>query len=279
MDVAVTGASGFLGSRIVRELSARGHSVLAVSRRAITAPMGVESWVATDLHDLPAADVLVHLAEESQLAAAEEKGERHVAENLMRVRAAISGGRFPRIFYGSSAAVYGDSSPYAHRADEPFAGASVYARAKFACEREVLAAGGVALRFSNIVGPGMGESTVLARVLAQIPGAGDLQVRDDSAVRDYLSHDDMAACVAALVVTDATGAFNVGSGAGTSVRTLAERALSVAGESHRRVVSGERAALTSQLIVDIAATSAAANWLPRVSLDAAIREILESRHV
>jgi UDP-glucose 4-epimerase len=279
MDVAVTGASGFLGQRIVKELSACGHAVLAVSRRAAPVPPGVDSLVVTHLHDLPPAAVLIHLAEESRLMAAEEAGDRHIADNVARVRALIAGGRFARILYGSSAAVYGDSSSRPHRPDEPLAAGSVYARAKIACEQEVLAAGGVALRFANIIGPGMGETTVLSRVLAQIPGTDDLQVRDDSAVRDYLSHDDMASCVAAFVAGDAAGAFNVGSGVGTTVRELALRALAVAGESGRRVVSGVRAARASQLVLDITATSGAVNWFPRVSLDAAIREILESRHV
>jgi len=279
MKVAVTGASGFLGRQIVAELSARGIAVIAVARRAASAPAGVETRTVSDYAETPAADVLVHLAEESRLAVAEQEGEALIAGNVARLERLLAARRFARVLYGSSAAVYGDASPRPHCADEALAGTSIYARAKQACERVVLAAGGVALRFANIIGPGMSESAVLSRVLAQIPGAGDLSVHDDSAVRDFLWGADMAACVAALVTGRAAGAFNVGSGEGTSVRRLAELALEVAGESHRKVVSGPRAAHASQLVLDIDATRAATAWQPRVRLDAAIHQLLQFRHV
>jgi len=62
-------------------------------------------------------------------------------------------------------------------------------------------------------------------------------------------------------------------------RRLAELALAVAGESHRKVVSGPRAAHASQLVLDIDATRAATAWQPRVRLDAAIHQLLQFRHV
>lgn len=279
MKVAVTGASGFLGRQIVAELSARGIAVLAVARRAAPAAAGVEPVVVADYAETPYADVLVHLAEESRLDIADQQGEALIAGNVERLRHLLESRRFARVLYGSSAAVYGDATPRPHRAGDELAGASVYARAKQACEREVLAAGGIALRFANIIGPGMSDSAVLSRVLAQIPGRGDLSVYDDSAVRDFLWGADMAACVAALSTTPVTGAFNVGSGEGTSVRQLAELALAVAGESHRKVVSGPRAARASQLVLDIDATRAATAWQPRVRLDAAIHQLLQFRHV
>lgn len=279
MKVTVTGASGFLGRRIVAELASCGMEVVAVARRDVPVGDGIESRLVENYDDVPEADVLVHLAEESRLHVAEQSPDHHRTLNVERVRGFVRSRRFPRILYGSSGAVYGDNSPYPHRADEVPAGTSAYACSKLACEREVLAEGGVVLRFANIVGPGMSDTAVLARVLAQIPGSGDLAVRDDSAVRDFLWNGDMATCVTGFVAGHASGVFNVGSGEGTSVRQLAELALTVAGESHRKVVSGPRAGRPSQLILDVAATRAAINWQPRARLDAAIRQILESRHV
>ncbi len=253
--------------------------MLAVSRRPWAAPAGAEQHIVGDYLETPAADVLVHLAEENSLQAAHQAGEEHLERSAGRLRGLERSGRFARIVYASSAAVYGDESPLPRRPDEPVEPRTIYARAKLLCEQVVLGAHGVALRFANIIGPGMSANSVLSQVLAQIPGGGDLRVRDDSVVRDFLWCGDMAACVAAVARSRVSGVFNVGSGQGCSVRELARLALAAAGESHRRVVSELQPARVSTLVLDIAATRAAFGWNPQVRLDAAVTEILESARV
>ena len=279
MKVAVTGASGFLGQTIVEELAGKGHEVLAISRRASGLPTGARRLVVEEYEDLPSAEVLVHLAEQSSVQVAEQSGDQHLAHTVRRTLGLAKSGRFARILYASSGAVYGDLSSHPHRPQEVPAGTSIYARTKIECERAVLGAGGVALRLGNVIGANMSPSAVLARVLAQIPGSGDLLLRDDSAVRDFVWIGDVASCVAAFVAAPVVGPFNVGSGEAISVRRLAETALAVAGEAHRAVVSETRAPHASQLSLDIADTTRAVAWKPRMRLDAAIAKILESRHV
>jgi nucleoside-diphosphate-sugar epimerase len=279
MKVAVTGASGFLGTSIVGELLTKGHEVLAVSRSAAAWPSGVVAHLVEDYEATPAADVLVHLAEQSSVQAAEQAAENHRIRTVERTRALVESERFGRVIYGSSGAVYGDGSGRAHRPDETPAGTSIYARTKLACERLVTDAGGVALRLGNVIGPRMSPASVLARVLSQIPGEGDLVLRDDSAVRDFVWVEDVAACVAAFTTSRVSGPFNVGSGEACSVRHLAGIALQVAGEPHRRIVSEIHNESPSHLALDISDTERAIAWRPRVKLDAAIRKILESRHV
>jgi uncharacterized protein (TIGR01777 family) len=61
MRVAVTGATGTIGRVVVRELSARGDEVVAVSRRPDAAGMPAMSWDALDLSGF---DGVIHLAGE-----------------------------------------------------------------------------------------------------------------------------------------------------------------------------------------------------------------------
>jgi uncharacterized protein (TIGR01777 family) len=61
MRVAVTGATGTIGSVVVRELRARGDEVVAVSRRPDQAGMPAMSWDALDLSGF---DGVIHLAGE-----------------------------------------------------------------------------------------------------------------------------------------------------------------------------------------------------------------------
>jgi dihydroflavonol-4-reductase len=60
MRVAVTGASGFLGSHVVQRLRSQGHTIVALRRAAAAQPLddGVE-WVVGDLGDVDAVGRLV----------------------------------------------------------------------------------------------------------------------------------------------------------------------------------------------------------------------------
>jgi len=54
--VMVTGATGFIGSHLVRALVARGAGVIAVSRKNVEPSGGVLSWIRADLSDLAQAN-------------------------------------------------------------------------------------------------------------------------------------------------------------------------------------------------------------------------------
>lgn len=68
MRIALTGASGFVGQHVLRELQARGIPTLVVGRR--TVPVGIGEWHRLDLHDpgesaikaIGGCHALIHLA-------------------------------------------------------------------------------------------------------------------------------------------------------------------------------------------------------------------------
>lgn len=72
MDIAVTGASGFIGSSMVAHLARQGHNVMAIARHKPTDPERLRAWnlshewqlVALDQHqpDLAGVDVVYHFA-------------------------------------------------------------------------------------------------------------------------------------------------------------------------------------------------------------------------
>src|SRR4051794_7281680 len=59
MRVAVTGATGTIGSEVVRQLGERGDEVVAVSRDPSTAGVDAMSW---DVLDLSGCDAVINLA-------------------------------------------------------------------------------------------------------------------------------------------------------------------------------------------------------------------------
>jgi nucleoside-diphosphate-sugar epimerase len=203
VKVAVTGASGFLGSAAVRALPGRGMEVAAVSRQALADP--------------PAADVLIHLAESGDRRQVESGGERYRAEVLGQLDVLLRRG-YRTSIYVSSAVVYGDASSAAHKESDAPRPADAYARLKLLCETRTLDAGGVVLRVANVYGPGMAPRNVISTVLAQIPGEGPLRVMDESPRRDFLWIGDLAAALACAAQRAAGPAiFNIGSGIATSI--------------------------------------------------------------
>lgn len=164
--VAVTGATGFIGSHLARALSAQGTRVRALARGEGTRASAV-AWVRGDLDDASALDdlvrgarVVVHLA--ARVHARDATAAEHERVNAAGTRrvceAAVRAG-VVRIVYASSTAVYGDA-PQPWRESSTPSPVSAYGRAKLAGEasmREVLArsdASGVILRPTAVVGPG-----------------------------------------------------------------------------------------------------------------------------
>lgn len=150
MKFFITGASGYIGSRLVSRMRALGHVVVAGSRQPIS--NGVE-WQHYDfLSGQPtvpvSTDVVLHLAASASLDAASEAVELNAAIRLIAA-ADLAGARF--IFVSSQTA----------NADAP----TVYGRTKWQIEQAVLAKGGSALRPGQVYG---GVEQGLFKILVQL---------------------------------------------------------------------------------------------------------------
>ena len=123
--------------------------------------MRVESYF-----DTPCADVLIHLAENANVA---DVNERYISassvllDNLLKKN-------FRFMIYASSASVYGDTSLKQWTETDNPKCTSEYCRGKMLNEEKVLASNGLVARITNVIGPGMSDSNVVSDILNQIPG-------------------------------------------------------------------------------------------------------------
>jgi UDP-glucose 4-epimerase len=271
MQVAITGASGFLGRELSDRLRASGHSVAALSRRTGPGLIAVRDH-AREVR----AEVIVHLAETSDRRAANAAGEDYERQALATLRALLASGA-RRVVYASSAALYGDEAARPRRTDDPVRATDTYSRLKLASEQLVLLAPGVqgvVARLTNLYGPGMSAANVVSRVLSQIPGDGPVQVLDDGPVRDFLDVADAARALQALVEGAAVGVFNVGSGVGTSIRDLTLLALRLAGQSDRPVEALQPSPRPSTLVLDPSHIRQTIGWQPEISLSQGLGRLI-----
>lgn len=262
--VVVTGASGFVGQALLSCLQREGVSVIGVTRR----PQHGLAVVA-DYADMPVPEgaVLVHLAQARDASGLFNNRDIELCRTL-------SSRPWRHIVYASSMIVYGDEKTYPRRPDELISATSDYARTKLTCEKIVTNVGGTCLRFSNLYGFGMGVNTVVFDILRQVPGAGPLVLRDISSVRDFLSIEDAARCLALACQIMPGGVLNVGSGQGIAVGDVARLALKLVGESFRPVIGRSSPGRASSLTLDIMKTQSVLNWSPKLDMHVGLSALL-----
>lgn len=235
MRVVVTGATGNLGTAVVRRLADQ-HDLVGVVRRPPAEPVGAlaaVSWVAADLADdsslaglstaLVNADAVVHLAWAFQPSHRPDRLEQTGVGGTRRVLDAVAASGVRHVVHLSSVGAYSprrDTSPV--REDYPTEGvpSSPYSRHKVAAERLLDAferdhQGVTVTRMRpGIIGQQGAGSALLRYALPALAPAALLRVLPvlplDRGLRVPLVHaDDVADAVARVLETGAAGAFNL----------------------------------------------------------------------
>ena len=222
----------------------------------------------------PAGDVLVHLAEGRDLAEAQAADQPYLDMIVEQASRLFSAG-YSRIVYVSSAAVYGDELAMPRCPQESVAPSGAYARAKLAVEALALQhPSGVVARLGNVYGAGMADNNVLSDILRQVPGDGPIHVRDGAPVRDFVAVEDVAQGLMAMVLGSESGIFNLGSGIGNSIDTLATLVSELAGQPGRPVISTAPTDRPSTLVLDITRTEETFGWVPAVRLRDGLKKLV-----
>jgi nucleoside-diphosphate-sugar epimerase len=148
MVIAVTGATGFIGSHLTEELARRGHRVIGIGRQRCpptdaTARPGVEH-VAVDYHcatalarALDGVDTVIHAAAATRAPTSEALAASNVAVTEQVLAAIRSIGSVPRFVLVSSLAAAGPAPAFDAPKSEDDAAAPIeaYGRSKLAAER------------------------------------------------------------------------------------------------------------------------------------------------
>lgn len=244
----VTGAHGFIGRHVARELDREGSVVLGLGHGgwpdAEAAHWGVSHWIngeisASNLRELCAAGgipkTIIHLAGGASVGAAvanpREDFSRTVVTTVELLEWMRQESPDTRLVVVSSAAVYGAGHEGLIEESATLRPFSPYGQHKLMMENLCRSYGAtyglrsVAARLFSVYGPGLRKQLLwdLCSKLHAAPEAVELG-GDGGELRDWVHVRDVAAVLPRLaaLANSEVPAFNVGTGTGTTVRDIAQ---------------------------------------------------------
>lgn len=289
MRVMVTGASGFVGRRLVPRLASAGHLPLGIDREIDI----------TDREALAAAiarlrpEAVIHLAALSSVAHSLAAPEDCYRVNFLGTRALLEGlaaeAPTARVLLIGSADTYTATSPQPLPLDEstPLRPRSPYARTKAAAEMlgRLAARSGldvVCVRAFNHTGAGQSDQFVVSSFARQVAAIRSgrmeprLRVGNLDSIRDFLHVDEVVDAYLALLDRRVPAdVYHVAGSVGIAIRAVLDSLIRIAGVEARVEVDPARFRPTDWLVGDASRLRRATGWQPRVPLEALLREVYE----
>lgn len=290
MKVLLTGAAGFIGSHVARELVRRNHEVHALVRpRSDLVRIAdiepslhiIRGDVVASSFALPQAsfDCCIHLAwyvEPGKYLHAPENKEW--VEASLRLARMLKENGCRRFVATGTCFEYAPSEP-PQRESSATRPSTPYVRAKLELF-DALQSIGIEtawLRFFYQYGPDEDSRRLVPVVINSLLRNQEMKLVPGDRVRDYLHIEDVASAVGAVADSRLTGAINIGSGTPVTVREIALKI----GEALQRVELLKFGALPyaadepQDLLADNTKLREGTGWKPKYNLEDGLRQTIE----
>ena len=250
--VLVTGGAGFIGRHLTEALTTQGdYDVTVLDNESLGDRRHLDlttvRFLAGDLRDrdavaaaLTGQDAVVHLAADTRVIDSIEDPAHNFANNVVGTFQLLELCRelgVPRIVAASTGgAIVGDVPPPVHermaaQPTSPYGASKLMLEGYMSAYTAAYGLAGCALRFSNIYGPrSFHKGSVVAHFFKQVLAGDPLVVYGDgSQARDFLYVGDLVEGIRVALESEATGAYQLGSGTPTTVNQLLDLMREVTG--------------------------------------------------
>ena len=299
MKIAITGGAGYIGSVCVELLCDLGHEVVvidnlteghrsAVDPRATLeeADLAETERVTSVFRDL-GAQAVIHYAANALVGESMTNPAKYYRNNVgggLSLLEAMVAAEVPRIVFSSTCATYGIPETVPMDETTPQRPVNPYGHTKLTFEGmlywfgEVYGLESVIFRYFNASGASKNfgedhriETHLIPNVLFAAQGkkeaievfGTDYDTPDGTAVRDYVHVSDLADIHMRAVEQEASGAFNLGTGKGNSVREVIEACRSVTGREIPVREGPRRDGDPPVLVATCAKAARELSWAPR----------------
>lgn len=302
MNVLVTGATGFIGSHLCRELIHRGHYVLALSYSGRT--HNINSLLSLkEFHlqrgDIRDADMVRDMIKNNQIKAvfhlaAKLPGDDDIhnpflcfdtnARGTLNVLNAAYLNGVEKLIYSSTMSVYSEPPQYLPvNESHPVQPSTIYSIAKLVGELYgnfySKAMSIVVLRYSGAYGRGERQSNAIPTFINQALNNRPITIHGDGAqTSDFVFIDDIVQGTLLAWEKAQPGIYNIGSGQEMSVRELAKQVINITNSKSEIVLSGEDTERPFRFFLDVTKAQKVLGYSP-CSLDRGLRLYLEELKV
>lgn len=298
MKVLVTGGSGYIGSVTIRRLMAAGHEIAIFDnlerghRESIPGGVSLHVGDLRDAESIRAAvkaekpDAVMHFAAYALVGESMRQPELYFGNNVsggVNLLEAMRAEDVRHIVFSSSCATYGEPGTDLISEETPQRPTNPYGESKLIFEKmlrwygEIHAFKTMALRYFNACGAEgeLGEDhrvpcethlipLVLRVALGQAEKAkifgDDYATPDGTCIRDYVHVSDLADAHLRALESGVTGAVNLGTGRGFSVREVVESARRVTGHPVPAEVTPRRGGDPDKLVAKVGLAYEKLGW-------------------
>lgn len=300
MRILVTGGSGYIGSATVRLLIEAGHTIHIfdnLERGHIeSVPKGIH-LTQGDLRDIEAVrrvmrgfkpEAVIHFAAYALVGESMRHPEMYFGNNVtggFNLLEAMRENDCGRIVFSSSCATYGEPGTELISEETPQKPTNPYGESKLAFEKmlrwygDIYGLKAMALRYFNACGAyseDVGEDheyethlipLVLKTALGQTKSAkifgDDYNTPDGSCIRDYVHVLDLADAHLRAIESGETGAVNLGTGHGFSVKEVIEACRKVTGHAIPAEITPRRPGDPDRLVARADLAREKLGWIPQ----------------
>jgi NAD dependent epimerase/dehydratase len=304
----VTGAGGFIGSRLVEHLVQRGASVRAFVRYTSRGDYGwLDACPAEVLDDVdvfrgdlanPEAvsnavagtDTVLHLGALIPIPYSYLHAREYVAANVvgtLNVLEAVRRHGIRRVVHTSTSEVYGTPDVVPITEEHPLRAQSPYAATKIGADQLALSYWRsfgipiVVVRPFNTFGPRQSARAVIPTIISQAFERDAIELGSTHPTRDFLFVDDTVAGIERCSAADGVEGevINLGTGVEISVGKVAERVLRMVGRNLPIVTSSDRIrppdSEVERLLADTSKARSLLGWRSTVDFDEGLRRTID----
>jgi UDP-glucuronate 4-epimerase len=288
MRYLVTGAAGFIGSRLLETLLERGHDAIGwdaftdyydpalKEENARDLPLS-RIDLAEDPLDLEGLDGVFHLAGQPGVKSFGGVFPVYVRQNVLASQrlfeAAVASGA--RVVLASSSSIYGDAEAYPTPEDAAPRPLSPYGITKLACEhladayRKEFGLGAVTVRYFTIYGPRQRPDMAFTRMTSCLAGGRPFELYGDgSQSRSFTFVDDaVEATIAAMEDATSGAVYNVGGGSEVSMLEAIDTLGAIAGRRLELVRRPRREGDAQRTAADITRIGRDLGWKPTTAFE------------